>query len=116
LEAEHKQFILMQEDLAGIMEGHCLSGLLFGSAARGEDDQASDFDLALIVEKRDRQLPEIVRALVHRGMGKWGIRVSPIVLTRAEFIAGVGRGEPLAAAILKEGIAMCGKSPRSLVR
>ncbi|MFH1037197.1 MAG: hypothetical protein V1789_00820 [PVC group bacterium] len=37
LEAEQKQFSLMRDDLARIMEGKCISGVLFGSTARGEE-------------------------------------------------------------------------------
>ena len=115
-DAEHKQFILLQEDLALVMKGHCLSGLLFGSTARGEDTPDSDFDIALIVEKKQQKLHEIVRSLVQRGTEKWGIRVSPIILTRTDFIKKAARKDPLVTDILKDGIVIYGQSPHGLLK
>lgn len=116
LKAEREQFLLMQEDLARVVEGHCLSGVLFGSVARKEDTPESDLDVALIVERKTQKLPEVIQALVIRGMEKWGVRVSPIILTRAEFSRRANKKDPLVSDIVREGIVVYGKHPRGLVK
>lgn len=115
-DAEHNQFILLQEDLARVLKGHCLSGLLFGSVARREDTPESDFDIALIVEKKQQKLHEILRSLVQHGTEKWGIRVSPIIITRTDFIKKSDKKDPLVTDILKDGIVIYGQSPHGLLK
>lgn len=116
LTAEQKQYILMQDDLAGVVSGHCLSAVIFGSAARGEETAASDLDILLIVEKKTPGVQEIVRALVRTGMESWGIRVSPIAITRSAFIRRATKGDDLVSNVLNEGVVLWGKNPRAFLR
>jgi predicted nucleotidyltransferase len=116
LDAEQKQFSLMRAALGLIMNEKCVSGVLFGSTARGEETPESDFDIALIVEKKNQHLPEVVRALIQEGNEKWGIRVSPIILTCSEFIKRAAREDPLVMDILNEGIVLYGKTPQALMK
>lgn len=114
-EEERKKFLSMQEQLAEVVKGSCVSGVLFGSVSRGEETAASDYDIALIVEKKNSRIHSVVQYLVARGMEEWGIRVSPVVLTRAEFARRAASEDPLASAILRDGIAFYGKQPAELV-
>lgn len=114
-EEERKKFLAMQAHFAEVVKGICVSGVLFGSVSRGEETAASDYDIALIVEKKNRKVHSIVQDLVARGMQGWGVRVSPIILTRTEFIKRIRGNDPLASAILSEGITFYGKLPRGLL-
>jgi len=116
LAAEQNQFSLMRAALARIMNGKCISGILFGSSARGEETPESDFDIALIVEKKARNLPEVIRTLVQEGNEKWGIMISPIIMTCSEFIKRADREDPLVMDILNEGIVLYGKPPQALMK
>ena len=111
LVAEQKQYLLMQEDLAGVVAGHCLSAVIFGSVARGEETQASDLDLLLIVEKKVHELQDIIRELVRRGMESWGIRVSPLIMTKTEFSRKAAQGDLLVSNVVNEGVVLYGKNP-----
>jgi len=115
-EAEHKQFMRIQEDLARVIRGNCLSAVLFGSAAREEETADSDLDIALIVEKKNPGLYEISRKLISRGMERWGLRISPIIIPRTEFIKRAEREEPLITDLLQEGITIFGKPLRNLLK
>ncbi len=116
LAAEQKQYMLLQKDLAGVVAGHCLSAAIFGSVARGEETPASDLDILLIVEKKTPVVQEIIRALVHAGMESWGIRVSPVTITRADFIRRAAEGDDLINNVLNEGVVLWGKNPRAFLR
>jgi len=116
LAGEQKQFILMQENLAEVVAGHCLSAVIFGSVAREEETPDSDLDIMLIVGKKTVSMQEITRKLVQTGMESWGVRVSPIMLTRAELIQRVKRNDELVYSVLNEGIVLWGQNPRALLR
>ncbi len=116
LEAERKEFSLMKDDLARLMEGKCVAGVLFGSTARGEETPESDFDIALIVEKNNKSIPEFIHTLVNRGIEKWGIGISPIVLTRSEFSRRADDEDPLVMDILNQGIVIYGKPLQALLK
>lgn len=116
LESERKQFLDMQEDFSRIVNGYCLSAIIFGSVARREETPASDFDIALIVKNRNQKIHGIIRTLIIQGTERWGIQVSPIVLTLTEFNQRASKKDPLINNILREGITIYGKQPQGLLK
>lgn len=115
-ESESKQFLAMQEDFSRIVKEYCFSAIIYGSVAREEETVASDYDIALIVKRKNQKILPVIRKLVTRGMEKWGVRISPIVLTLNEFVKEAHKKDLLVFNIAKEGITFYGKPPRELLK
>ncbi len=91
---------VLSEAIAGKAE----SGVIFGSVARGEEGAASDFDVCILVDKdpeKDGAANSLSRVfeMVWR---EFGLKLSPIVFTRAEFLAGYRKGKALFRDIVAE--------------
>lgn len=73
--------------LSKILKGKVASAVVFGSTARKEERPSSDLDICCIIEKK--QAIENVRNLLNNSSQKlykkYGIRVSPVFFTIAEF-------------------------------
>jgi predicted nucleotidyltransferase len=80
--------------------------VLFGSAARRQEEASSDVDLLVVVpEARDRTRIEApLRALRERAREEFGTRVRPLVYTRAQYAR--KRGKPLIENIEREGVVL----------
>jgi predicted nucleotidyltransferase len=94
------------ERLRHLVAARGLRGLLFGSAARGEEGPESDLDLLLLADgvrgrQIARQLAEEARTVLRR---EWGLRVNPIVLSQRAVELRRKRRDPLIVNILREGI------------
>jgi len=87
------------------------AGAIFGSSSRDEDRPESDLDVCLVVRgQRDKErvlqrASELADA-VRRG---FGLRLSPIVFTTAEFSAGLRRKDSLLKSIQEEGERFVGR-------
>lgn len=84
------------------------SVVLFGSLARGEARDSSDVDLAVIAPASwdgRRELEDAVRI-------RLGNHCDVLVFTVAEFTRLAADGEPVAAKILVDGVALVGSLPR----
>jgi predicted nucleotidyltransferase len=94
--------------LGRLVAGRCARAMVFGSVARGEEGSESDLDLLLIAEgARGRpRAREAAREARTRMWKEWGVRVNGIVLTSRQVELRRRRGDPLVAAILREGIAV----------
>lgn len=57
---------------------------VFGSRARGDADQDSDFDVLVVLEKNTRQHKELVRTIAWEIGLKHGVVISTIVIDRHE--------------------------------
>lgn len=85
--------------------GHdLLEARLFGSRARGEGDEESDLDVALIVTPRGRDLRRDVYGLTFDGVYNFGVHVQPLVITEAQLRELVRRELSIGAALEQEGI------------
>jgi predicted nucleotidyltransferase len=81
--------------------------ILFGSIARGEADPGSDIDLAVLATARWAGRTDLADAVRTR----LGNDCDVVVFTPSEFARLARDGEPVAHAILTDGIALCGSLP-----
>ncbi len=77
---------------------------LFGSRARGEGDEASDLDVALIVTPRGRKLRRDVYGFTFDVVYDFGVRVEPLVITEEQLRELVRRELAIGSALEQEGI------------
>ena len=89
---------------------------LFGSSARGEDAPGSDMDALLIVDeprkhKIQKRASEYAPAFIRR----YGIRLSPIVMTTAEAKRRIKKSDPLLKNIVSEGTDLLPKRLRDML-
>lgn len=90
---------------AGALLGdELLEARLFGSRARGEGDEESDLDVALIVTRRGRELRRELHGLTFDGIYHFGIRVEPLVITEEQLRELVRRELSIGAALEQEAI------------
>ncbi len=76
----------------------------FGSCARGEESNESDFDICVIVERLDPAIRQLIRRVAWE-IGFENDRViSTVKFTRAAFERSPGSASPLVGAILREGV------------
>ncbi len=82
------------------------SVILFGSRARGEGNEASDLDLAVILAGEERPYwRRIVDVATELNLEyEYRIRLSPLVVTREKLLELWDRERTIAHAILAEGI------------
>ncbi len=103
---------LLKKKLGNLVE----SQILFGSVARKEEDSHSDLDICLVVHK-ERDI-EKVQALVHELspmiQQRYGARLSPLVLSTADFSKRARRDKPPVQNIMRDGIVVSGKQLREL--
>lgn len=93
-------------------------GVIFGSMARGEESPGSDCDVCVVVA-REREKEKIGLALgrIFEGIrNRFGLNLSPLVLSRREFVAGFRRRNPLYRAVVREGERFCGPSWSEVIR
>jgi len=77
---------------------------LFGSRARGDAWEGSDYDIALIVDDRDRKLEEIILDVSTLILDQFDALISTQIFTEDEW--SLEKKLPLGINILKEGIAL----------
>jgi predicted nucleotidyltransferase len=86
--------------LRGSLDAECI--YLFGSRARDEANEDSDYDFLVVV--RDSPLPRYKREqLAFRALCGMGIAKDVVVFTREEFERGVGVVSSLPATVAREG-------------
>lgn len=72
------------ERMRALLGDDLLEARLFGSRARGEGDEESDLDVALIVTPRGRELRRDVWGLTFDSMYNFGVEVQPLVVTEGQ--------------------------------
>jgi len=77
---------------------------LFGSRARGDAWDGSDYDMALVVKDRDRNLEEAVLDVSTFLLDEFEVLISTHIFTEEEWA--FEKKLPLGINILKEGIAL----------
>jgi len=107
----------LREQLARILEGTCISALLYGSVARSEDQTSSDIDLLAVVGSRkdvktfsEKAQPEAERLV----RDEWGSMLEVNVMTVAE--AKKKWNSPLMKQIRREGELLTGLPLEALRR
>ena len=95
----------MRQDIAKAFRDKTLAITVFGSVARGQDIPGSDIDVLIVSEGSDKnQVLEKATGYSAEFKRKYGLRLSPIVMTPREARKRVKSSEPLFKNILSEGI------------
>ncbi|KKO19975.1 MAG: nucleotidyltransferase domain-containing protein [Candidatus Brocadia sp.] len=84
------------------LENHVKEIILFGSRARGDFTEGSDYDILIVVDKRDRQIQEIILDESAEIMDKYDALIGYIVCDEDEWEK--KKKFPIGLNILKEGI------------
>jgi len=81
-----------------------VSGILFGSCARGEGRADSDLDLLVVVNTGDLAVRRMIFDLAYEEFLQTDVLVSPLVLSREAFAALKRTGRRLARDIERDGV------------
>ena len=102
-------------EIASVLKKRVLSGVIFGSVARKEENPQSDFDICCIVNsvKEKNIIRELVNAKAESINIKFGIKLAPVFFTLKEFKN--KSNTDLVKEIIEQGIVICGKTPGKLV-
>ena len=101
---ENKALIELKDDLRGLL-GHSLVRLsLFGSRARGDYDDESDIDIAIIVRGLSRKLKNQILHRVAEIELKYLVPMSTLVFSEEDFSRLKKRERRIALDIETEGI------------
>ncbi|MCH7722545.1 MAG: nucleotidyltransferase domain-containing protein [Bacteroidetes bacterium] len=101
--------------LASILKKQVYSAVIFGSAARREENILSDLDICCIVNSVRERLfvSDTLNKKSQILYNKFGINLAPIFFTKSEFIR--KRKSQLVKSIANEGIIITGKNPKGLL-
>lgn len=110
LEAESEFRPRIRTILKRSLEGHVVSAAIFGSTARGEERSGSDLDLLIIIERREDREKALgeTDAVSERLRKEFGIRLSPLAISRSELREGYRKGASFFRAVVKEGETVAG--------
>jgi predicted nucleotidyltransferase len=84
--------------------GRLKSLYLFGSRARGDAWEGSDYDIALVVNDRDRKLEEVVLDVSTFLLDQFDVLISTQIFSEQEWA--IESKLPLGRNIIKEGIVL----------
>jgi DNA-binding transcriptional ArsR family regulator len=107
----------LREALAKAFRGLVEAGALFGSVGRREDVPESDLDVCLVLRgpgrRADvqRRVDEVAAPLA----AGFGVRLSPLIVTRQEVVRGYGRKDALFRNLVDEGASFLGPPLREIV-
>jgi predicted nucleotidyltransferase len=103
---EREAILRFKDGLGMVPAVAVLRVILFGSRARGEGDEGSDLDLAVILEGDEgpywRQIVDVATELNLEY--EYRVRVSPLIVSQAKLVELWDRERSIAHAILVEGI------------
>jgi predicted nucleotidyltransferase len=98
-------------ELERVFCGECLSAVVYGSVARGEEHSASDVDLFVVVEG-ERDAARFIEKVQPRAeklvRESWGLMLEVIVKTRSQLLS--SWSSPLVKRIRREGCVVTGVS------
>jgi len=89
------------------------SVVVFGSVAKGLEKDASDVDVLVVADDREAANECASRASTAT-LAKFGVRLSPLIMSRAEFIR--RQGGDLAKSVMESYQRVCGKDLKELVK
>jgi predicted nucleotidyltransferase len=106
------------EALRKTFQGEVLSGVVYGSVARGEERPESDLDVCIVVDRESQKEPTDARAGALFGTLKseLGVTLSAFVFARQEFIRGYRSRNPFFANVVQDGERFTGIGLKELVR
>ena len=106
---------VIRNTLASILKKQVYSAVIFGSAARREENILSDLDICCIVNSIIEKLfvSELLSSKSQMLNKKFGIKLAPVFFTKSEFIK--KKNSKLVKNIISEGITITGKNPKGLL-
>lgn len=112
-QAKNRMFALIKDSVGFQYE----SIILFGSIARGEEQPASDVDLAVIVKDKENadEIEKKINALNPIIAKEFGNVLSPMVFKKSDFIKKIKINNPLVKDIIKNGEIVAGKMINELL-
>ncbi len=78
--------------------------LLFGSRARGEAREGSDYDMLVIVDRRSPEVRSTILEVESQLMDRYGVLVTTVLRSEEEWRH--AQGFPLASNIAREGVSL----------
>ncbi len=116
LKKERMFFSKIKAEIKSQFSNNAISVIIFGSAARKEEQPESDFDICIVVKniKEKRKTQSIIDNILLRSFITFGIKVSSFVFTLHEAKSRIKKKDPLFKSILSEGIFLTGKQLRDL--
>lgn len=89
---------------------------IFGSTARGQEKMGSDIDVLFVVhESKKNKILNKITDYTSTFIYRFGVRLSPIVLTVDEVKLRIKRSDPLLKNILSDGISLTPKKLQDLI-
>lgn len=79
---------------------------VFGSRARGDEDEYSDMDIFIEVEMLNQEIKEKISTIVWEVGFEYYTLISPLIFTRNEIEKSPLRASPIVRNIMAEGIAV----------
>lgn len=92
----------LKEELSGIV--HLIDFRVFGSRARGDEDEYSDIDVFIEVESLNNELEEKISDIVWEVGFENSICIAPLIFTRYEIEDSPLRVSPIVKNITEEGV------------
>ena len=92
----------LKERLSKVL--HLIDFKVFGSRARGDEDEYSDMDVFIEVESLDKKLKEKIGDIAWEIGFKHFIVISPLIFTRYEIEISPMKSSPIVKNITEEGI------------
>ena len=102
-------------DIKSTLNKFCISSILFGSAARKDENPWSDLDLCVVYEGRKELLEKKVTVLQIKLNMAYGVTLAPFYITQTEFSKRAASNKPPVSNIVIEGIIISGKTIRELL-
>jgi uncharacterized protein len=96
-----QEFAVMLRQRLG---SHLRQLLLFGSHARGDAQDGSDYDMLVVVDHRTPELRAIILEIESQLMERYGVLVATVLRSESEWQQ--LQGLPLALNIAREGVAL----------
>ncbi len=88
--------------------------IIFGSVARKEETGMSDLDLCIVSDKSDR-IEEVVNKLRQQMHEVYNINISPLYISKKDFLKKAKKNQPPVHDIVKEGIVVVGQSMKRIL-
>ena len=101
---ENRALMELKDDLGGFLGDSLVSLILFGSRARGDYDNESDIDIAIIVQDLSRKVKNQILNKVAEIELKYLMPISTIIFSEEEFDRLKKRERRIAIDIEREGM------------
>ncbi|MCF8241912.1 MAG: nucleotidyltransferase domain-containing protein [Melioribacteraceae bacterium] len=107
----------LKKEIKSVLKGKVVSSIIFGSVVRKEETEESDLDLCLIYDtsKNLKKLEEIINNLSTKVYQKYGVSLSPLYISKKDFIAKARKGQSPVKQIIKEGELIVGDPVKRII-